>query len=76
MVVEDADLPAWVSGHSVKKFRRNVLDHVPQVQKLTFSFSRQRASGAGNLIHRRAADLAGDQLGLVIVKSNVIRLAL
>jgi hypothetical protein len=65
-MVEDADLPAWMSGHSVKKFRCNSLDPVPQVQKLSFSFSRQHASGAGKVIYRHAADLAVDDLGLVI----------
>ena len=65
-MVEDADLPAWWHRHSVKKFRRNALDPVPQVQKLSFSFSRQHASGAGKMIYRRAADLAVDDLGLVI----------
>ena len=76
MMVEDADLPAWWHRHSVKKFRRNALDPVPQVQKLGFSFRRQHASGAGKMIHRplisQSTTLA---LSSIIVNSNVILMA-
>jgi hypothetical protein len=55
---EDADHPAGLS--CVEEIRRNALDCILQVQKLCFSVGGHRTFSAGKLIHRRAADLAGD----------------
>jgi hypothetical protein len=65
MMIEDANLPAW-QRHFVEKTGRYALDPLSQMQKLSFSFSRRRSLIAGKLIHRRAADLAVDDLGPVI----------
>jgi hypothetical protein len=64
-MIEDTDLSARHSKF-VEKIRRYALDLISQKQKLCFSFSRQRSFIVGKLIHRRAANLAIDDLGLVI----------
>ena len=58
MMEEDADHPAGLS--CVEEIGRNALDCILQVQKLRFPVGGHRTFGAGKLIHRRAADLAGD----------------
>ena len=63
--MENADHPASCRHSSIEEIRRNALDRIPQAQKLRFSVSGHRTFGASKLVHRRAADLTVDDLGLV-----------
>ena len=66
MMEEDADHPALSRLSFVEEIRRNALDRFLQVQKLRFSVGGSRTFGASKLVHRRAADLTVDDLGIVL----------
>ena len=66
MMEEDADHPALSRLSFVEEIRRNALDRILQVQKLRFSVGGSRTFGASKLVHRRAADLTVDDLGIVL----------
>src|ERR1700737_648499 len=66
MMEEDADHPALSRLSFVEEIRRNCVDRILQVQKLRFSVGGYRAFGASKLVHRRAADLTVDDLGIVL----------
>ncbi len=46
----------------VEEIRRNALDFIPELQKLRLSFRRNSAFATGQLIQRRAANLAVNYL--------------
>ena len=67
---EDADHPALSRLSFVEEIRRNALDRILQVQKLRFSVGGYRTFGASKLVHRRAADLTVDDLGIVLHRES------
>ncbi len=67
-MLEDADQAARRGQTFVVKIRGNLLDRMPQVQKLRFSFKRHRPlAAAGKLIHRDTADLTSNDFGPSLV---------
>jgi hypothetical protein len=70
MMEEDADHPVLSRLSFVEEIRRNALDRILQVQKLRFSVGGSRTFGASKLVHRRAADLTVDDLGIVLHRES------
>ncbi len=72
-MTENTYEPYRASYTFVEEIRRNALDFIPELQKLRLSFRRNSAFATGQLIQRRAADLAMNRLPLGVRHRKIER---